>query len=83
VVALLRYGAPGALPTDAVITPADVDDPHVGALTPVLDADWVVRVGERDVVHVEHLCGAPHKCSYAERSVMRGVPSGACAGSSA
>jgi hypothetical protein len=29
-----------------------VDDPHVGALTPVLDADWVVRVGEGDVVIV-------------------------------
>src|SRR5579883_2294536 len=65
VVALLRYGAPGALPTDAVITPADVDDPHVGALTPVLDADWVVRVGERDVLHVE--CQGYRDTTFPER----------------
>jgi hypothetical protein len=53
VVALVRSALPDTLGAGAIVTPADVDDPHLGALTPVVDADWVARVGDRDVIHVE------------------------------
>ena len=50
---LVRSLAPRLLPLGAPITPAEVDDPHLAPLPPILDADWVARVGERDVLHVE------------------------------
>jgi predicted transposase YdaD len=41
--------------------------------------------GPEALVYVvfEHLCGAPHKCSYAERSVMRGPARAVMAGPAA
>ena len=68
IVALLRCGgasASGAFPPDARITRADVDDSHLGALTPVIDADWIARVGEDAVVHVE--CQGYRDTTFAER----------------
>ena len=51
------------------------------------DLLYAVRTkgGGEGLVYVvfEHLCGAPHKCSYAERGVMRGPSCAALSGSGA
>ena len=68
IVALVRRCAPNAsvaLPPDARITRAEVDDPHLGALTPVIDADWIARVGDDAVVHVE--CQGYRDTTFADR----------------
>src|SRR5262249_750931 len=35
------------------VTPDGVDDPHLDVIAPALDADWVARVGDDRVLHVE------------------------------
>ena len=53
-VTLLRCVAPRVVGASDAITPAEIDDPHLAALPPVVDADWVARVGEQHrVVHLE------------------------------
>jgi hypothetical protein len=50
---LARLFAPGAIPPDARITPASVDDPHLDAPPPPLHADWIARLDERELLHFE------------------------------
>ena len=50
---LVQVLVPGMLSLGARVTPEMVDDPHLDAPPPALDADWVARVEPDDVLHVE------------------------------
>lgn len=50
---LVRAIAPAVVPAGLTVDPASVDDPHLDAPPPPLDADWIARVGPRDLLHVE------------------------------
>jgi hypothetical protein len=64
IVALLDALAPHLLPAGEVVHPEEVDDPRL-ALPPTMDADWIARAGESDVLHIE--CQGYRDASFADR----------------
>jgi hypothetical protein len=65
VAALLRVVKPGLLSGAAVIVPDDVAPTQVDALPPELDADWVARVDDDGVIHLE--CQGYRDVGFSER----------------
>lgn len=51
--ALVHAVAPQVLPADATVTANAVDDPHLDAPPPPLEADWIARIDPEDLVHIE------------------------------
>ena len=64
IVRLLGVVAPEVVATEAPITPEAVDDPNLDP-PPPFEADWIARVGEEDVVHVE--CQGYTETGFADR----------------
>jgi hypothetical protein len=67
IAALLRAVKPGLISPRTTLVPDDVAPTHVDALPPELDADWVVRVNQDEVLHVE--CQGYRDVSFSERAL--------------
>lgn len=63
--ALLRIAKPGLVSSTATIIPDDVAPTHIDSLPPELDADWVARLEEDEILHVE--CQGYSKDGFTER----------------
>ena len=64
IVRLLELVAPALVTARASITPEAVDDPNLDP-PPPFEADWIARLGEIDVLHVE--CQGYRESDFADR----------------
>jgi hypothetical protein len=64
IVALLQTLTPQVLAAGAAVSPETVGDPRM-LLPPAVDADWVARVGEEDMLHLE--CQGYRDTSFLDR----------------
>lgn len=56
VAALIRRLLPGVLPEGALVTPEDVDDPHLPGPTCERIGDFLARFGQKHVIRIEYQC---------------------------
>ncbi len=53
IVRLMQMAVTDMVPAAEVVTPEMVDDPHLDPPPPALEADWIARVGDDELLHVE------------------------------